>query len=330
MIPTARLGCLALSSMQEKSTMGECAATSAVLTLGTEAKVRIPLKPLIDTFAHTIAAQKRIRELESLRKDAGRHDKMYAQEIARLGIAYQLASSQTLFVAIWDGTDSSVTQPDYNVELNAIESKHMAYVRPASSGGYGGGRRGGLDGFGGRRRRGGYGGGYRSNSLSKKLAPLQPQMSSSPAYTPLEPSGGSSSVQNVQTQLDEVTSIVQDNVSKLLARGGKLSNKSGLAASSEKFKRTANKVRSKMWWQNMKMNAILAGVIGILLLALVLAILFQTGVLRTGGSTAAPATSSASSSGGSAVGITTTPSGSSVVLGGVYKHLGAGRGKFSV
>ncbi|KAI8802528.1 synaptobrevin-domain-containing protein [Cladochytrium replicatum] len=152
---------------------------------------------------------------------------------------------------------------------------------------------------------------------------------SGPAYTPLEPSGGSSSVQNVQTQLNEVTSIVQGNINKLLARGDKLqdiSDKSEqLAANSEQFKRTANKVRSKMWWQNMKMKAILAGVIGLLLLALLLVVLFQTGVLKTGGSTAAPATSSSSSPGSSAVGITTSSSGSSAVSGAVYKHLGAGR-----
>ncbi|KAI9106006.1 synaptobrevin [Phlyctochytrium arcticum] len=69
----------------------------------------------------------------------------------------------------------------------------------------------------------------------------------------------------VQSQVDDVVGIMQDNINKAMQRGEHLDSlqtkTDDLQNSSLQFKRGANRVRKQMWWKDMKMKLILAAIV---------------------------------------------------------------------
>jgi vesicle-associated membrane protein 4 len=78
----------------------------------------------------------------------------------------------------------------------------------------------------------------------------------------------------VQNQLNEVVTIMQQNMDSLTARGERLTDIEGktdnLQQTSVQFRRGANQVRKKMWWKDTKMKIIIASAIVVLLLIIIL------------------------------------------------------------
>ncbi|KAF9411424.1 hypothetical protein HW555_009771 [Spodoptera exigua] len=81
-------------------------------------------------------------------------------------------------------------------------------------------------------------------------------------------------LQQTQAQVDEVVDIMKTNVEKVLERDQKLSElddrADALQQGASQFEQQAGKLKSKFWLQNLKMM-IIAAVIGIIILALIIA-----------------------------------------------------------
>ncbi|XP_073959100.1 neuronal synaptobrevin-like isoform X1 [Choristoneura fumiferana] len=81
-------------------------------------------------------------------------------------------------------------------------------------------------------------------------------------------------LQQTQAQVDEVVDIMKTNVEKVLERDQKLSElddrADALQHGASQFEQQAGKLKSKFWLQNLKMM-IIAAVIGIVILALIIA-----------------------------------------------------------
>ncbi|TPX65946.1 hypothetical protein SpCBS45565_g04782 [Spizellomyces sp. 'palustris'] len=99
--------------------------------------------------------------------------------------------------------------------------------------------------------------------------------------------------EQVLKEVNETVDIAQDNIQKLMARGENLEQLQGktenLATQANRFKKSAKEVRRKMWWQNVKMQVCLACLVLFLLAVVILIVLWQTGALRSAGSSAPPA-----------------------------------------
>lgn len=82
-----------------------------------------------------------------------------------------------------------------------------------------------------------------------------------------------SKTKQVQSQVDEVVGIMQNNIEKVMERGEKLdtlaTKTEDLQQSSMQFKKGATKVRKAMWWKDMKIKLVIALVV-ILILVIVL------------------------------------------------------------
>ncbi|NXR10123.1 VAMP8 protein, partial [Semnornis frantzii] len=80
---------------------------------------------------------------------------------------------------------------------------------------------------------------------------------------------GTGRVQELQQEGGGVTSIMRQNVERILARGEGLeqlhSKSQDLQATSEHFKTTSQKVSRRYWWRNAKLLALL-GLVGATLL----------------------------------------------------------------
>ncbi|KAJ1553029.1 Vesicle-associated membrane protein [Nowakowskiella sp. JEL0078] len=125
-------------------------------------------------------------------------------------------------------------------------------------------------------------------------------MSSKAGYTALQPSGGNK-VDQINSELEDIKDLVGTNIDLLTQRGDKLNDVSTkteiLGANAKIFKKSAGDVKNKMWWQEIKMKFILAGVSTLIILIVILIILGQLGVFHInwnvgGSTTAAPAPSS--------------------------------------
>ncbi|XP_014670529.1 PREDICTED: vesicle-associated membrane protein 7-like [Priapulus caudatus] len=90
-------------------------------------------------------------------------------------------------------------------------------------------------------------------------------------------------VTKLQSQVDSVKEIMQENIEKVLQRGDKLeeleSKASDLESNSSTFRSQTRKVVRKMWWKNTRMTIILAMVAVGLVAILTVIILYATGVL---------------------------------------------------
>lgn len=71
-------------------------------------------------------------------------------------------------------------------------------------------------------------------------------------------------MQQTQAQVDEVTEIMRMNVEKVLERDAMISQlderADALKEGAEMFEKQAGALKSKYWWENMKMIAVMVGV----------------------------------------------------------------------
>eukprot|EP00842_Homolaphlyctis_polyrhiza_P006074 jgi/Hompol1/6468/HPOL_004998-RA len=97
----------------------------------------------------------------------------------------------------------------------------------------------------------------------------------------------STQVSQVQSQVDEVIGIMNNNIEKVMARGEKLDtlqNKTDdLAQGAMQFKKGSKEVQNYMWWKNMKLNLII-GLIATTVI--VIAIIGIVGIPKAGSTTA--------------------------------------------
>ncbi|KAI9498650.1 synaptobrevin, partial [Zychaea mexicana] len=76
-------------------------------------------------------------------------------------------------------------------------------------------------------------------------------------------------ISHVQAQVDEVTTIMQENIDKAMQRGERMDDLRGktedLQATAGHFRRGANQVRKRMWWKDLKWKIIIAVTILVIL-----------------------------------------------------------------
>ncbi|XP_018644256.1 synaptobrevin, putative [Schistosoma mansoni] len=98
-------------------------------------------------------------------------------------------------------------------------------------------------------------------------------------------SKGNGSLDQLRSNVNTVTAVMQENTRLALQRGDRLNNlvskTDELAASANQFQTTATKVARKTWWENFRMKLIIVGVVGGILLVIVIIILWQTGVFNS-------------------------------------------------
>ncbi|XP_053204492.1 vesicle-associated membrane protein 8-like [Panonychus citri] len=91
-----------------------------------------------------------------------------------------------------------------------------------------------------------------------------------PFGEPSTSSGSQQKVSQVQQQVKQVASIMQENISKILDRGQKLDHledRSALLSSkSEDFRVSSRRLGRKMRWQNMRLNLIIAAIVIIIII----------------------------------------------------------------
>lgn len=85
----------------------------------------------------------------------------------------------------------------------------------------------------------------------------------------------------VQKKVDEVKNIMVDNIERVLERGEKIEllvdKTDNLRFQADKFHKTGRQLRSKMWWQNMKMKILVVLVVLILIFVIFLIVCFSGG-----------------------------------------------------
>ncbi|XP_067126502.1 vesicle-associated membrane protein 4-like [Centruroides vittatus] len=86
-------------------------------------------------------------------------------------------------------------------------------------------------------------------------------------------------IRRVQFQVDEVSSIMQENIGRIVDRGEKLEDledKSDLLSSNaDYFRNSARRMQRKMWWQNMKLKIIIGLIIVAILLIIIIPIIIK-------------------------------------------------------
>uniref|UniRef100_A0AAR2L3L6 Vesicle-associated membrane protein 4 n=1 Tax=Pygocentrus nattereri TaxID=42514 RepID=A0AAR2L3L6_PYGNA len=96
--------------------------------------------------------------------------------------------------------------------------------------------------------------------------------------TPRGPTGPRFGPQNdkirqVQSQVDEVIDVMQENISKVIERGERLDDlqdkSESLSDNASAFSSRAKQLHRRMWWRDMKMKMIVALVVVILLLIII-------------------------------------------------------------
>ncbi|XP_030819999.1 vesicle-associated membrane protein 8 isoform X2 [Camarhynchus parvulus] len=108
-------------------------------------------------------------------------------------------------------------------------------------------------------------------------------MAGVPGGAPLaDGAGGSGRVRALQQEVQGVTTIMSQNLERILARGENLeqlhSKSQDLEATSEHFRTTSQKMARRYWWKNVKLLIIL-GLVGVIVLILI--ILLATGTIPT-------------------------------------------------
>jgi vesicle-associated membrane protein 4 len=80
----------------------------------------------------------------------------------------------------------------------------------------------------------------------------------------------------VQSQVNEVVGIMQQNISQVMDRGERLDNiknkTEDLERGASHFRSGANRVRKVMWWKDMKLKLIIAAVVVVLIVIIVVPI----------------------------------------------------------
>ena len=87
-------------------------------------------------------------------------------------------------------------------------------------------------------------------------------------------------IQQVQGELDEVTSIMRQNIEKAIERDaelGILEDKSeALVEGALQFRNGATRLRRQMWWQDKKQLALIILVVVVILLIIILPIVYNS------------------------------------------------------
>jgi vesicle-associated membrane protein 7 len=90
-----------------------------------------------------------------------------------------------------------------------------------------------------------------------------------------------SKVASVQKKVDEVKNIMVDNIEKVLERGEKIEllvdKTDNLRFQADKFHKTGRQLRSRMWWQNMKMKLIVVFILILIAVIIFCAVCFSGG-----------------------------------------------------
>ncbi|KAK3816659.1 MAG: synaptobrevin-domain-containing protein [Benniella sp.] len=93
----------------------------------------------------------------------------------------------------------------------------------------------------------------------------------SPAYDPS--SSSSSKTEDLHRQINDVVLLMQQNIDSVQGRGEQLDNvrqkSSYLEQNAIEFKRSANNIRRKMWWKNIKWT-LLIGLLLVILLVIII------------------------------------------------------------
>lgn len=91
---------------------------------------------------------------------------------------------------------------------------------------------------------------------------------------------GNDQLDHLQNEVSEVTSLLKDNVEKVLERGERIdtlqSRSEDLESNSSHFKRSAVQLKKKMWWKNCKMMCILGSVVFVIIAVIIIVILVET------------------------------------------------------
>ncbi|XP_027487003.1 vesicle-associated membrane protein 8-like isoform X2 [Corapipo altera] len=103
-----------------------------------------------------------------------------------------------------------------------------------------------------------------------------------PEGDPTDATTGDGRVRALQREVQGVTTIMTQNVERILARGENLeqlhSKSQDLEATSEHFRTTSQKMARRYWWKNVKLLVIL-GLVGAIVLIII--ILLATGTIPT-------------------------------------------------
>eukprot|EP00298_Acanthocystis_sp_HF-20_P000278 c10339_g1_i1.p1 GENE.c10339_g1_i1~~c10339_g1_i1.p1 ORF type:complete len:225 (-),score=53.32 c10339_g1_i1:113-766(-) len=83
-------------------------------------------------------------------------------------------------------------------------------------------------------------------------------------------------VNQVREEIGEVKNIMVKNIEKVLDRGEKIEllvdKSENLNKQSKTFKQQSTKLKTSMWWKNMKLNLLIAFIVGIILFFIIMAI----------------------------------------------------------
>ncbi|KAJ3205602.1 hypothetical protein HK099_000759 [Clydaea vesicula] len=98
-------------------------------------------------------------------------------------------------------------------------------------------------------------------------------MSSSKGKNFQQSNGGVHKAGQVQEQVDEVIGIMHKNIEKVMERGEKLDSlqtkTDDLQQGALQFKKGATKVRKQMWWKDLKLKLVIAGIILVIIAVIV-------------------------------------------------------------
>uniref|UniRef100_A0A3Q3J908 V-SNARE coiled-coil homology domain-containing protein n=1 Tax=Monopterus albus TaxID=43700 RepID=A0A3Q3J908_MONAL len=86
-------------------------------------------------------------------------------------------------------------------------------------------------------------------------------------------------VLRVQSQVDEVIDVMQENISKVIERGERLDDlqdkSESLSDNASAFSSRAKQLHRRMWWRDMKMKMIIALVVVALLLIIIIPVILR-------------------------------------------------------
>ncbi|KAA8589857.1 hypothetical protein FQN60_013222, partial [Etheostoma spectabile] len=104
----------------------------------------------------------------------------------------------------------------------------------------------------------------------------------------------------VQSQVDEVIDVMQENISKVIERGERLDDlqdkSESLSDNASAFSSRAKQLHRRMWWRDTKMKMIIALVVVALLLIIIIPVIlrYRYPPLQPGGASQPPTPSSVS------------------------------------
>ncbi|KAK2883598.1 hypothetical protein Q8A67_017235 [Cirrhinus molitorella] len=91
--------------------------------------------------------------------------------------------------------------------------------------------------------------------------------------------GQNDKIRQVQSQVDEVIDVMQENISKVIERGERLDElqdkSESLSDNASAFSSRAKQLHRRMWWRDMKMKMIIALVVVILLLIIIIPVILR-------------------------------------------------------